>query len=103
MKIRYSYGEVGNNKISHDVRFPYMGAIGTIGGYNYGDLNSPNYSGLASEGSLSNYPGLHVSVLAADYLRWEVATKQNLGLDFNLWNNKISGAFDVCKEVQIFT
>lgn len=100
LKIRYSYGEVGNNKISHDVRFPYMGAIGTIGGYNYGDLNSPNYSGLASEGSLSNYPGLHVSVLAADYLRWEVATKQNLGLDFNLWNNKISGAFDVFKEVR---
>jgi len=100
LKIRYSYGEVGNNKISHDVRFPYMGAIGTVGGYNYGDLNSPNYSGLASEGSLSNYPGLHVSVLAADYLRWEVATKQNLGLDFNLWNNKISGAFDVFKEVR---
>lgn len=100
LKIRYSYGQVGNNKISHDVRFPYMGAIGTVGGYNYGDLNSPNYSGLASEGSLSNYPGLHVSVLAADYLKWEVATKQNLGLDFNVWNNKISGAFDVFKEVR---
>lgn len=103
LKIRYSYGQVGNNKIkrgNEEVRFPYMGAIGTIGGYNYGDLNSPNYSGLSSEGNLSAYPGLHITEYAADYLTWEVATKHNLGLDFNLWNNKFSGAFDVFKDTR---
>lgn len=103
LKIRYSYGQVGNNKIKRgndEVRFPYMGAIGTIGGYNYGDLNSPNYSGLSSEGNLSAYPGLHITEYAADYLTWEVATKHNLGLDFNLWNNKFSGAFDVFKDTR---
>jgi TonB-linked SusC/RagA family outer membrane protein len=77
-----------------------MGAIGTIGGYNYGDLNSPNYSGLASEGNLSAYPGLHITEYAADYLTWEVATKHNLGIDFNLWNNKFSGAFDIFKDTR---
>jgi hypothetical protein len=44
LKIRYSYGQVGNNKIMKgdvEVRFPYVGSIGTIGGYNYGDLGSP--------------------------------------------------------------
>jgi TonB-linked SusC/RagA family outer membrane protein len=103
LKIRYSYGQVGNNKIKRgndEIRFPYMGAIGTIGGYNYGDLNSPNYSGLSSEGNLGAYPGLHITEYAADYLTWEVATKHNLGLDFNLWNNKFSGAFDIFKDTR---
>lgn len=103
LKIRYSYGQVGNNKIkrgSDEIRFPYMGAIGTVGGYNYGDLNSPNYSGLSSEGNLSAYPGLHITEYAADYLTWEVATKHNLGLDFNIMNNKFSGAFDIFKDTR---
>ncbi|MDR1122304.1 MAG: TonB-dependent receptor [Dysgonamonadaceae bacterium] len=103
LKIRYSYGKVGNNKIKRgndEIRFPYVGTIGTISGYNYGDLNSPNYSGLATEGNPNNYPGLHVTTLAADYLTWEVATKHNLGLDFNLLNNRFSGAFDVFQDTR---
>lgn len=103
LKIRYSYGQVGNNKIrrgNEEIRFPYMGAIGLVDGYNYGDLNSPNYSGLASEGNLSQYRGMHITEYAADYLTWEVATKHNLGIDFNLWNNKFSGAFDIFKDTR---
>jgi TonB-linked SusC/RagA family outer membrane protein len=102
-KIRYSYGQVGNNKIrrgNEEIRFPYVGSIGTTGGYNYGDLNSPNYSGLSSEGNLSNYPGLQIAELAADYLTWEKATKHNIGLDFNMWNNKFSGAVDFFQDTR---
>ncbi|MDR0811767.1 MAG: TonB-dependent receptor [Paludibacter sp.] len=103
LKIRYSYGQVGNNKIKRgddEIRFPFIGSIGYLNGYNYGDLNSPNYSGLGMEGDFSNYYGLHVYELAADYLTWEMAIKHNLGIDFNLWGNKISGAFDVFKETR---
>lgn len=103
LKIRYSYGQVGNNKIkrgSDEIRFPYMGSIVTKGGYNYGDLNSPNYSDLSSEGNLSGYPGLTIGELAADYLTWEVATKHNLGLDFNILNNRFSGSIDVFKDTR---
>jgi len=89
LKIRYSYGQVGNNKISNDVRFPYLGSIGSMSGYDYGDYNSS-----------WSYSGLHVTGLEADYLMWEVATKHNLGLDFNLFKNKISGAFDVFKDTR---
>ncbi|MHB9056768.1 MAG: SusC/RagA family TonB-linked outer membrane protein, partial [Paludibacteraceae bacterium] len=88
LKIRYSYGQVGNNQIAN-VRFPYLGSIGDIGGYNYGDYGSP-YS----------FTGLHITELAADYLSWEVATKHNLGLDFNLFHNKFSGALDVYKDTR---
>lgn len=88
LKIRYSYGQVGNNKLGN-VRFPYLGSVGAIGGYNYGDYGS-DYS----------FPGLHITELAADYLSWEVATKHNLGLDFNLFHNKFSGAIDVYKDTR---
>jgi TonB-linked SusC/RagA family outer membrane protein len=106
LKIRYSYGQVGNNKIRKgdvEIRFPYVGAIGNINGYNYGDINTPNYSGLGTEEDRADptrYLGLHITELAADYLTWEVATKHNLGLDFSLWNGKFSGAMDIFKEVR---
>ncbi|VBB48461.1 TonB-linked outer membrane protein, SusC/RagA family [uncultured Paludibacter sp.] len=89
LKIRYSYGQVGNNKITDDVRFPYLGSIDEMAGYNYGDIGSP-YS----------FSGLHIGVLAADYLSWEVATKHNLGFDFNLFNNMFSGAIDIYKDTR---
>lgn len=91
-KIRYSYGQVGNNKIkkgNDEIRFPYLGTIAETDGYDYGDY-----------GSAYSFSGLHASVLAADYLTWEVSTKHNLGLDFNLLNNKISGSFDVYKDLR---
>jgi TonB-linked SusC/RagA family outer membrane protein len=107
LKIRYSYGQVGNNKIkqgNNEVRFPYVGSIdySRNQNYNYGDLNNPNYSDLGSEGRQDDYAyrGLFVASLAADYLTWETATKHNLGLDFNLWNNKFSGAVDVFKDTR---
>jgi TonB-linked SusC/RagA family outer membrane protein len=106
LKIRYSYGQVGNNKIKRgddEIRFPYMGSIGyTSLNYNYGDINSPNYSGLGNEGLQSDirYRGMYVTSLSADYLTWETATKHNLGLDFNLWRNKFSGVIDVFKDTR---
>ena len=102
LKIRYSYGQVGNNKIKRgndEIRFPYMGYIGSGNedGYNYGDMGSPNYSDLSTNYRVT---GIRIAALAADYLTWEVATKHNLGLDFNLLNNKISGTFDVFKDTR---
>ena len=105
LKIRYSYGQVGNNKIKRGsdlVRFPYVGSIGYIGGYNYGDINSPNANGfgIPSAGNDPRFNGLQISTLAADYLTWEVSTKHDLGLDFNLWNSKFSGQLDIFKDTR---
>ncbi len=33
-------------------------------------------------------------------MTWEVATKHDLGIDFNMWNNKFSGVFDVFKDTR---
>jgi TonB-linked SusC/RagA family outer membrane protein len=101
LKIRYSYGQVGNNKIVQNnevVRFPYMGSINTAaGGYDYGDLGYPMYSDLSDRSWVNGYT---IGALAADYLTWETATKHDLGLDFNVWNNRFSGAIDVFKDTR---
>ena len=106
LKIRYSYGRVGNNKIKQgdtEIRFPYVGTIGgIIGSYNYGDISFPNYNGfgIPINSNDPRYYSYHITTLAADYLTWEVATKHNLGLDFNVLNGKFSGAMDIFKDTR---
>lgn len=87
-KIRYSYGEVGNDNVG--VRFPYLSTIGDMmageayEGYYYGDPRNPNF-----------YRGLHYQQVASSNLTWEIARKHNLGFDIHLLNNKFSTTIDI--------
>ena len=92
LKVRYSYGKVGNDLVKQGntiIRFPYLSTIGEMDGYNYGDYISPN-----------NYDGLHYSEVSDSELTWEIATKQDLGMDLNIFNNKFSATVDVFKDVR---
>ena len=105
LKIRYSYGKVGNSKImqgNNEIRFPYVGSINYMNGYNYGDINTPNYNDAGSVVILNDprFYGFTTGTLAADYLTWEVATKNDLGLDFNILKDKITGVVDIYSEVR---
>ncbi|NDV66585.1 TonB-dependent receptor [Bacteroides sp. 224] len=86
-KVRYSYGEVGNDNIG--TRFPYLVEVGNRDGYNFGDINQAYGIG-----------GLHMSKVAADYLTWEVAKKHNIGFDLNILNNKFSATIDIFKDTR---
>ncbi len=93
-KIRYSYGEVGNDKVRKnnlDVRFPYLSTIGTDGAgyYYYGDPRSPN-----------QYMGMHYTQVASNNITWEIARKHNLGFDVHLLNNKFSTTIDIFKDTR---
>ncbi|MDR3184683.1 MAG: TonB-dependent receptor [Prevotellaceae bacterium] len=89
LKIRYSYGQVGNEKIN-DVRFPYVEEIEeTETGYDFGDNNNTN-----------PFTGLHYKTVAAESLTWEVSTKHNLGIDIHLFGDKFSGTIDIYKDVR---
>src|SRR5690606_3689752 len=82
LKIRYSYGKVGNDYIGDDrttSRFPYLASFtNTAGiGYNWGDIESSN-----------NYDGLTYKNIASNTVSWEVATKHDLGLDFSFLQDK---------------
>jgi TonB-linked SusC/RagA family outer membrane protein len=91
-KVRYSYGEVGNEQIKRGdtrIRFPYLEAISRMNGYNYGDVGSTN-----------GYLGRHLSVVASQGLTWETAAKHNLGIDLNVFGNKFSGTVDIFQDTR---
>jgi TonB-linked SusC/RagA family outer membrane protein len=87
-KVRYSIGEVGNDYFG-DLRFAYLSTIESGGSFNFGEPVSPNA-----------YPGLYYTQVASDALTWEVARKQNLGIDINVLNNLFSFTFDVFQETR---
>jgi TonB-linked SusC/RagA family outer membrane protein len=87
-KVRYSYGEVGNDNFGNN-RFPYLSEIKERPGYNFGESISPNY-----------YAGLYYSQVASDQLTWEVAKKHNLGFDMNVLRNLFSFRLYVFKDTR---
>lgn len=82
LKLRASYGEVGNDRIGGGRRFPYLTLI------NF------NNSGRWGTG------GLTEKQIGANNLNWEVAKKYNLGMDFQLFDDKIGGTVEVFKDVR---
>lgn len=78
-KIRFSYGLVGNDKISGTGRFPYLTFIneGIPTTWGYGDK------------------GISERTIGADNLRWEKSKKSNLGFEGRLFKEKIEFVVDV--------
>ena len=76
LKLRYSYGLVGNDQIREDVRFPYLTSV---------NMNAPGY-GFGDQ--MQNYgDGVTEAVLGSTGLVWEKAIKQNFGIDLTLWKD----------------
>lgn len=82
MKIRYSYGQVGSDRIGGGVRFPYITTIAGGNGINFGNMGANGNSGI------------RVQLMGAQNLTWEVTTKQDLGLDL-----KIADKFDLTVDI----
>ncbi|WP_179316248.1 SusC/RagA family TonB-linked outer membrane protein [Winogradskyella undariae] len=79
LKLRASYGLSGNDRIAGTY---YGGTTLTRNLYT---------AGTGYNGSVSTVP----AQVANTSLRWEETTQTNIGLDFQLWNSKLSGAIDV--------
>lgn len=80
-KLRYSYGKVGNDNMNR--RFPYLSTFGASNNYNYADL-----------GQSYQFDGLTYTYYATNTVTWEIATKHDAGIDFSLFNDKLTGAID---------
>jgi len=92
LKIRYSYGKTGNDALyegNKRVRFPYLYSIAT-------DNNVYHFEDIGTGEKLWN--GKYYSTVASPAISWEVATKQDLGIDFSLFNDKLTGEIDYFKE-----
>jgi TonB-linked SusC/RagA family outer membrane protein len=95
LKIKGSYGEVGNDKIGGK-RFLYLpntwgyGNNGYLGGYYFGNSNggssNPYYNG-ASETTVGN-----------PFVTWERAKKTNYSLEMNFLRNRLTFIGDVFQE-----
>lgn len=87
-KLRYSHGRTGNDNMG-DIRFPYLYTIEqmTGGGYNFGDYESTNL-----------WDGIRYSSIASPNVTWEIATKQDLGIDYSFFKDRFSGAIDFFRE-----
>lgn len=87
-KLRYSYGKVGNDVVGdNDKRFPYLSTFGESNEYNYADL-----------GQSYIFKGLTYTYYATNAVTWEIATKHDVGIDFSLFNDKLTGTIDYFHE-----
>lgn len=85
-KIRYSHGKVGNDDLG-DERFPYLYTIerGDNGGsgYQWAEYQFNRY-----------YGGIRFTQVASPYITWEVATKNDVGIDLSLFGDKFIANLD---------
>ncbi len=93
LKIRYSNGLVGNDRVSIGTMWPYI-SIYTI---NPG-TTTMSRSNLGYPVSNYEYISYLEGIPGNSDLRWEKARKQNLGLDLGLFKNKIMFSVDVFNE-----
>lgn len=80
MKLRLSYGKAGNQAIS-----PNQTAT------------TSSSTSLAFNGSIS--PGVLAGTLGNEELTWETTTTTNIGLDFGLFESRITGTVELYKSV----
>ena len=84
LKLRGSYGTLGNQTLRNDnieLYYPYLATYGAgRAPYQFGSGMVPF---IAAPGLVS--PGL----------TWETVVSKNIGLDVSLWNNRLDASFDV--------
>ncbi len=80
LRLRASYGRVGNTAIS---AYQTLGALSSLV-YNYGDVTTTGVY-------LSNVPNAKLS--------WEYTSTVNVGMDFGLVNNRITGSMEGYKQM----
>ena len=80
LKLRLSYGQTGNNGIGGG-----LNPLGTL------SLLNSSYTNLGD----ASVPTLFVSGLANQDLSWERTSEVNVGVDFGLLNNRLTGSVDI--------
>ncbi|MFT3681457.1 MAG: TonB-dependent receptor [Ferruginibacter sp.] len=78
LKLRLSYGTVGNNRINDYLYIPTF-------------ANNPYYYGIGGESVFGYTP----NYLPNDQLKWETTVSKNIGLDLSLLNDRFSLTFDM--------
>lgn len=84
LKLRASYGQLGNQTLrngNNEIYYPYIATLNA--GYSPYQFSNGQIPFVAAPG------------LVSPSLTWETVISQNIGLDISLWNNKLDASFDV--------
>lgn len=79
LKLRASYGEIGN--------------LGALNPYSF-SVNMNKTTSLLGESPVFNF-GYAENELSNSSLVWESSRQSNVGIDFGLWSNRLTGTVDV--------
>ena len=91
LKPRASWGQTGSQEIPAKI---------TKASYTESITNNDTYPLLSGANDISAYPyGTIYTRLANPDIQWEVSTQLNIGLDFSLFNSKLSGTLDYFSKV----
>lgn len=91
LKLRASWGQTGSQEIPAKI---------TKASYRESNGGYDTYPLDPSAIDLGGYPyGTIYSRLASPDIQWEVSTQTNIGLDFSLFNNRLSGTVDYFNKV----
>ncbi len=90
LKLRFGWGQTGNQEISNTAVYDIYGPDYGLGDPTWNVIRSTSYD-ISGKGSGDLPSGFRLAQLANDDLKWETTTQTNIGIDFSLWNNSLYG------------
>ena len=93
MKLRYSWGQTGNQEISNTARYTLYQSVVSTGLWGSGQAGS-SYDIGGSNGGYALANGYVRSQRGNDDIKWETTTQHNIGIDFAMLRNEVYGSLD---------
>ena len=93
LKLRYSWGQTGNQEINNMARYTLYKAVVTTGLWESGAAGSA-YDIAGTNGGTPLGSGYVREQRGNEDIKWETTTQHNLGFDFALLHNEVYGSFD---------
>lgn len=90
LKIRYSYGEIGDDNVGSRWLYATQWA--------YGSGANRSIAMMGPKGENSPYTWYRESSVGNEDVHWEKAVKQNLGIDYSLFGGLIAGSAEFFRE-----
>ena len=93
LKLRYSWGQTGNQEISNTARYTLYKSVVSTGLWGSGQAGS-SYDIAGKNGGYDLDNGYVRNQRGNDDIKWETTTQHNIGVDFAILKNEIYGSFD---------
>ena len=93
LKLRYSWGQTGNQEISNTARYTLYRSVVSTGLWESGAAGT-SYDIAGTNGGSALSSGYIRAQRGNEDIKWETTTQHNIGLDFALLRSEVYGSFD---------